>query len=93
MDEGTAAKLDPEIARIAGANAYLLKNYVDQKSGAVVLVLILYGKASSVFGHNPEICYPANGYQRTMPPVDTTNTWIPRRGFPCDFAQHFSPRT
>ena len=69
MDEGTAAKLDPEIARIAGANAYLLKNYVDQKSGAVVLVLILYGKASSVFGHNPEICYPANGYQRTMPPV------------------------
>ncbi len=69
-NEGTPPTLDAEIARIAGANAHVLRNYIDQKSGAVVLVLILYGKANSVFGHSPEICYPANGYQRVMPPVD-----------------------
>jgi len=68
VDNATNPKLDPRIARIAGANAYLLQNYVDQKSGAVVLVLILYGTARSVFSHSPEICYPANGYQLVMPP-------------------------
>ncbi len=68
MDEGTTPQLDPQIARIAGANASWLKNYIDQKSGAVVLVLILYGNANSVFGHSPEICYPANGYQLATPP-------------------------
>jgi Protein of unknown function (DUF3485) len=67
-DEGTAAQLDPQIARIAGANSHLLQNYVDQKSGMGALVLILYGKAASVFGHNPEICYPANGYKLVNPP-------------------------
>ena len=70
VDEGTTPKLDSRIARIAGANAYLLKNYVDRESGAVVLVLILYGPARSVFGHSPEVCYPANGYQPVMPPAD-----------------------
>jgi hypothetical protein len=67
-DDGKTPELDPQIARLAGANAYLLQNYVDQKSGKVVLVLILYGKANSVFGHSPEICYPANGYQLVTPP-------------------------
>jgi len=70
VDEGVSPKLDPDIARIAGANAYLLQNYIDQKSGAVVLVLILYGPARSVFGHSPEVCYPANGYQPVMPPAE-----------------------
>jgi Protein of unknown function (DUF3485) len=68
MDEGATPELDAQIARIAGANAHLLRNYIDQKSGAVVLVLILYGNANSVFGHSPEICYPANGYQLATPP-------------------------
>jgi len=70
MEEGAIPKLDPDIARIAGANAYLLRNYIDQKSGAVVLVLVLYGTARSVFGHSPEVCYPANGYQAVIPPAD-----------------------
>ena len=35
-----------------------------------MLVLILYGTANSVFGHSPEVCYPANGYQLVMPPAD-----------------------
>jgi hypothetical protein len=68
MDEGANPELNADIARIAGANAYLLKNYIDQKSGAVVLVLILYGKANSVFAHSPEVCYPANGYKLVIPP-------------------------
>jgi hypothetical protein len=67
-DEQTHPQLDPEIARIAGANAYVLRNYIDKKSGAVVLALILYGPADSVFGHTPEVCYPAGGYKPVGPP-------------------------
>jgi hypothetical protein len=70
VDEGAKPELDPNIARIAGANAHLLQNYIDQKSGEVVLALVLYGSAHSVFGHSPEICYPANGYQPVAVPVD-----------------------
>jgi len=70
MSEGARPELDPDIARIAGANAYLLQNYIDRKSGAVVLVLILYGPARSVFAHSPEVCYPANGYRLITPPAD-----------------------
>ena len=32
VDEGTTPKLDSRIARIAGANAYLLQNYVDREA-------------------------------------------------------------
>jgi Protein of unknown function (DUF3485) len=69
-DKGESPTLDEEIARIAGANANLLRNYIDQKSGKVVLVLIMYGPARSVFAHSPEVCYPANGYRPVSPPTD-----------------------
>jgi Protein of unknown function (DUF3485) len=68
--EGTNPQLDPEIARIAGSSAHVLREYVDQKSGAAVLALILYGRANSVFGHIPEVCYPANGYHQVLTPVE-----------------------
>jgi Protein of unknown function (DUF3485) len=57
------AQLDPEIARIAGSSDHIIRDYMDEKSGAVVNVLILYGLAASVFAHTPDVCYPAAGYQ------------------------------
>jgi hypothetical protein len=57
-------RLDPEIARIAGAAAYFVRNYTDKKTNETVLALVLYGPADSVFGHSPEICYPASGYRQ-----------------------------
>lgn len=70
MDEtAEARKLDPEIARIAGANSYFIRTYIDKKTHEKVLVLLLYGSAESVFGHNPEICYPASGYKPIGPPA------------------------
>jgi Protein of unknown function (DUF3485) len=70
MVEGTHPQLDPEIGRIAGSNAHILREYMDKKSGVVVLALILYGRANSVFAHSPEVCYPSNGYALVMPPVE-----------------------
>jgi hypothetical protein len=90
VEEKTDPKLDPEIARIAGANSYLLRNYRDRKSGAIVLALILYGPAHSVFGHSPEICYPASGYKQVGPlPEDHEFRADPSSPFPVRFRSAF----
>jgi Protein of unknown function (DUF3485) len=63
MVDASDTQLDPEIARIAGSSDHIIRNYMDEKSGEIVNVLVLYGLADSVFGHTPEVCYPAAGYQ------------------------------
>lgn len=61
--EGAEATLDPQVARIAGSTDSLIRNYVDKRTGVVVTVLVLYGRADQVVAHTPEVCYPAIGYQ------------------------------
>jgi Protein of unknown function (DUF3485) len=63
-------KLDPQIARIAGSSDHLIRTYQDDKSGETVTVLVLYGLSTSVFGHTPEVCYPASGYKEFKLPAD-----------------------
>jgi hypothetical protein len=62
--EGSEAILEPDIARIAGASDHLIRTYVDRKSGEAVVLMIIYGLASRVWPHVPDICYPANGFQQ-----------------------------
>jgi Protein of unknown function (DUF3485) len=64
------AHLDPEIARIAGSSDYVIRDYVDSTTGEVATILVLYGLADSVFGHTPDICYVAAGYQPVSQPTD-----------------------
>ena len=54
--------LDPEIARVAGASDHIDRDYVNDKTGEVVSVLVLYGPAYALHGHVAEICYPAAGF-------------------------------
>jgi hypothetical protein len=61
--------LDPEIARVAGASDHINRNYMNDKTGEVVSVLVLYGLAYALHGHTAEICYPAAGYTRVNSPI------------------------
>ncbi|WP_165073813.1 exosortase-associated EpsI family protein [Paludisphaera rhizosphaerae] len=61
MIEGAEATLDPEIARIAGSSDHIVRNYENQRTGETATVLVLYGLAELVWGHTPEVCYPATG--------------------------------
>jgi hypothetical protein len=70
MVDAADAQLDPEIARIAGSSDHIIRNYMDEKSGEIVNVLVLYGLANSVFAHTPDVCYPAAGYQPVDAPTD-----------------------
>ncbi len=68
--EGVETTLDPEIARVAGSSDHVLRTYVDDKTGERATVLVLYGLATLVWGHTPEACYPAVGFQPLVAPRD-----------------------
>lgn len=61
--EGVETTLDPEIARIAGSSDHVIRTYVNDETGDRAAVLVLYGLASLVWGHTPEVCYPSVGFQ------------------------------
>ena len=61
--EGSDVQLDLDVARIAGSSDHIVRSYLDEKTGEQASVLLLYGLAAGVFGHTPEVCYPAAGYQ------------------------------
>lgn len=67
MIEGAEATLDPEIARIAGSSDHIVRNYENQRTGETATVLVLYGLAELVWGHTPEVCYPATGGKAVSP--------------------------
>ena len=69
-EEGPDSQLDPQVARIAGSSDHIIRTYLNEKSGDRMTALILYGLAEKVFGHSPDICYPAAGYQRVVGPID-----------------------
>ncbi|WP_165223242.1 exosortase-associated EpsI family protein [Aquisphaera insulae] len=60
---GSEQVLEPEIARVAGASDHVIRTYTDSKTGLTADVMVLYGLAVSVWGHVPEVCYPAGGME------------------------------
>ena len=67
---GADGQLDDQVARIAGSNDMIVRTYLDKKNGDKVTTLSIYGRAEKVFGHSPDACYPAAGYQLVKGPVD-----------------------
>jgi hypothetical protein len=57
------SQLDPEVAQFAGAKEHIIRNYVDEKTGERVSVMVLYGLAAKAYSHVPRVCYPAAGYR------------------------------
>jgi hypothetical protein len=72
--EGSEAKLDPLIVRIAGASDYIVRDYDDQKTGEKASVLVLYGLGADIAFHTPDVCYPATGHRLVKGPIDRTIT-------------------
>jgi hypothetical protein len=68
--DGPDGILPPEIADLAGSSDHWLRIYQDEKTGERVNVLVLYGMATSVFAHRPEICFTGAGFQTNGPARD-----------------------
>jgi hypothetical protein len=70
--EGVDQELDRETSQLAGggSSASLVRVYRDRNSGQTARLYVLYGASHSVFSHNPDVCYPANGFSKAIPFVD-----------------------
>jgi hypothetical protein len=65
---GEETTIDPKIARRTGATDLMTRRYVDQRTGASLEAIILYGPTTEVYGHAPEVCYRAAGYEKVAGP-------------------------
>ena len=43
--------------------------YTDQRTGVKLNVIVLYGPATKVYIHSPEVCYPASGFRQIEGPL------------------------
>lgn len=82
--ESPENQLDPEVARFAGASEHIVRGFFDEKSGERVSALVLYGLATSVYLHTPEICYPSAGFQLSKGPQEY-KVDVPGLKFPLRF--------
>jgi hypothetical protein len=65
---GQQIEIDPRIARRTGATDLITRRYVDQRTGATLEAIILYGPSTEVYGHVPEVCYKAAGFDKVAGP-------------------------
>jgi hypothetical protein len=61
--KGKEDKLDEYIARKTGSTDNIARRYVNEQTGAVLEVLMLYGPAAEMGYHSPMACYPMAGFE------------------------------
>jgi hypothetical protein len=66
---GKDVKMDSEVARVTGASGMASREYVNDRTGVKLSVVVLYGPAGKVFVHAPELCYPAAGFRTVEGPL------------------------
>ena len=74
--EGSESTLEPDIAQIAGASDHLIRTYINEKTGASAVFMVIYGLATRVWSHTPDACYPATGFD-AIPPTQDIDIPIP----------------
>src|SRR5262249_10693995 len=60
--KGAPSELDPDVRKMAGAEAWLSRVYTNPARGVSVSVLLLGGRPDKISVHTPDVCYPSAGY-------------------------------
>ena len=68
--DGSETVLDPLTTRLTGSTDHVLSTYVDETTGVMLSVLVLFGPAEPVLPHTPQVCYPSSGFQPVGETVD-----------------------
>ena len=68
--QGEDQTFDPQTLQIVGCSDYVIRTYVDERTGVSLTALIAYGPAEKLVGHTPAVCYPAVGYRCEAGPTD-----------------------
>jgi Protein of unknown function (DUF3485) len=78
---GEAQQLDKRVIDRAGFDAYIVRHYENQRTGAVVSLLVARGRQGPLSVHTPEVCYGGAGFALTGAPA----RWSPTEGGPDGF--------
>lgn len=60
--EGETVEIDPRQFATAGCSGYLVRRYVQARTGADLLLLVVSGRPGPIAMHAPEQCYKVRGY-------------------------------
>jgi exosortase D (VPLPA-CTERM-specific) len=62
--KGRTARLEPDIARVLGADDYLVANYVSNTGQQIDLLMTYYKSQTEGSGiHSPQVCLPGGGWE------------------------------
>jgi len=65
---GEEEYLGEETLQVAGCSDYMMRTYIDDRTGVALKVLVAFGPAELVFGHSPTVCFPAFGFEKAAGP-------------------------
>src|SRR5262249_32086165 len=65
--KATALELPARERVLAGAEAWLVRAYVNSSRGIAVTVVLLGGLPGDIATHTPDVCYPSAGYGMNAP--------------------------
>lgn len=66
--EGIVVKDDPEQLQMAGITGNFSRVYQNRRTGEVVSVFLVCGKAVNIADHTPDLCYVASGFTMVATP-------------------------
>jgi Protein of unknown function (DUF3485) len=84
--QGESQQLNPDIVERAGFRGYVLRRYVNQRSGAVVCVLLAWGRSGPLSVHTPEVCYGGAGFGMAAAPTRFAPT-VKEGSTPAEFSK------
>lgn len=64
---GKDIPVSAEVRKVSGAVGYVSREYTNQETGERVKVWLICGRPTDMIYHNPEICYPGQGYHQSKP--------------------------
>src|SRR5580704_6994240 len=59
---GETQEMDPRTRALADIKAYIMRRYVDRRTGTELSLIIVSGRGGPIAVHTPEVCFQGSGY-------------------------------
>jgi hypothetical protein len=66
--DATSLVMGDDVKKAARIDGYLMRNYINRRTGTQVSLLLVYGPAGPVSVHTPDVCYRGAGYDPVAAP-------------------------
>jgi hypothetical protein len=70
--EGEDDEFPPQVVEMAELAGYINRRYLNRRTGVGVSVVLVCGRPGPISVHRPEVCFPGQGMDFSIPPGKTT---------------------